>query len=265
MQEDLVSVIMPTYNTGKLVCESIDSVLSQTYRNIELLITDDNSSDAETKEILKKYAENDNRVKVFFLTRNGGAGRARNNSIKEAKGRYIAFCDSDDRWIPEKLEKQVTFMQKNDYCLCFSSYFTCTFDGRINGKVLAPKVLTLSMEKKDNKIGCLTAIYDTTKYGKFFMPTIRKRQDWALFLLILKKCGKAYSIQEPLGIYRNVPGSISSNKINLLKYNAKVYKEVFGYPMPVAYMYLMVFFMPTYFIKRLTNWFTNKKSDDFSS
>lgn len=262
MMEEKVSVIMPSYNTGKMICESIDSILSQTYKNIELLISDDHSSDAETIDILKDYAQKDERVRVFFLERNGGAGVARNNSIKEATGRYIAFCDSDDRWLPEKLERQIAFMREKDCCLSFTSYFTCEYDGEINGKVIVPPTLTLSQEKRDNKIGCLTAIYDTSKFGKFYMPTIRKRQDWALFLTILKKCQKAYAIQEPLAIYRKVPGSISSKKLNLIKYNAKVYKEVFGYSDLQAYTYLTLFFFPTYFTKKFQTWVNNRRTNN---
>ena len=258
--QDKVSVIMPSYNTGKMICESIDSVLAQTYQNIELLISDDHSSDAETISILKEYAQKDERVKVFFMDTNKGAGVARNNSISHATGRYIAFCDSDDRWQPEKLEKQIAFMKENDCCLCFSSYYVCTYEGEIHGQVVAPQTLTLSQEKKDNKIGCLTAIYDTSKYGKFYMPTLRKRQDWGLFLTILQKCQKAYALQEPLAIYRKVPGSISSNKINLIKYNAKVYKEVFGYSNFKSYLYLFVFFFPAYIKKKLQTWQNNHKS-----
>ena len=260
IEEDKVSVIMPSYNTGKMICESIDSILSQTYNNIELLISDDHSSDAETIRILKEYALKDSRVKVFFLERNGGAGVARNNSIQQATGRYIAFCDSDDRWLPEKLERQIAFMKEKDCCLSFTSYFTCTYEGTINGKVIVPKTLSLLQEKRDNKIGCLTAIYDTSKYGKFYMPTIRKRQDWALFLNILKKCQLAYAIQEPLAIYRDVPGSISSNKLNLIQYNAKVYKVVFGYSNLKAYTYLAIFFLPTYLQKKFQTWVNNRRS-----
>ena len=261
MTEDKVSVIMPSYNTGKMIRESIDSVLSQTYNNIELLISDDHSSDPETINILKEYAHKDSRVKVFFLDKNGGAGIARNNSIQQATGRFIAFCDSDDRWLPEKLERQLTFMKEKDCCLSFTSYFTCTYDGTINGRVIVPETLTLSQEKKDNKIGCLTAIYDSSKYGKFYMPTIRKRQDWALFLTILRKCQLAYALQEPLAIYRDVPGSISSNKLNLIKYNAKVYKEVFGYSDFQAYTYLIFFFFPTYFKKKFQTWLNNRRKN----
>lgn len=257
MMNEKVSVIMPSYNTGKMICESIDSVLSQTYRNLELLISDDHSSDAETIDILKTYAQKDERVKVFFLDTNKGAGVARNHAIHHATGRFIAFCDSDDRWLPEKLEKQLAFMKEMDCCLCFSSYYTCTYEGDINGKVIAPKNLTLSQEKKDNKIGCLTAIYDTNKHGKFYMPTLRKRQDWGLFLTILKQCHKAYAVQDPLAIYRNVPGSISSNKLNLIKYNVKVYQTIFGYSCMRAYLYLTIFFFPTYFKKKLLTWLNN--------
>lgn len=255
--EDKVSVIMPSYNTGKMICESINSVLSQTYTNIELLISDDHSSDEETISILKGYAERDPRVNVFFLEKNEGAGVARNNSIRHATGRYIAFCDSDDIWLPNKLEKQLALMEERDCCLCHSSYFTCTNDGKINGRVIAPQTLTLLQEKRDNKVGCSTAIYDTKKFGKFFMPSIRKRQDWALFLNILKKCHKAYAIQEPLVIYRKVPGSISSKKLNLVKYNAAVYQEIFGYSKLHSYTYLFVFFMPTYFTKKIKVWLNN--------
>lgn len=248
---------MPSYNTGKIICESIDSILSQTYANLELLISDDHSSDAETINILKDYANKDSRVKVFFLEENGGAGIARNNSIEHATGRYMAFCDSDDQWLPDKLERQLAMMKEKDCCLSFSSYFTCSHDGEVNGTVIAPKTLTLSQEKRDNKIGCLTAIYDTSKYGKFFMPTIRKRQDWALFLTILQKCYVAYAVQEPLAIYRKVPGSISSNKLNLIKYNAAVYQEVFGYSKLRSYFYVITLFLPTYFIKCIRNKINN--------
>ena len=263
MQQDLVSVIMPSFNTGTIIRDSIVSVLTQTYHNLELLITDDNSTDPETIGILKEYAEKDARVKVFFLNANGGAGKARNNSIKHAKGRYIAFCDSDDMWMSDKLEKQIAFMKEHKCCLSFSSYNICLHDGRLTNKVVkAPAILTLREEKHDNKIGCLTAVYDTAHYGKFYMPELRKRQDWALFLTIMKTCGVAYGIAEPLAIYRKVPGSISSNKMKLVKYNAEVYKTVFGYSTVKAYIYLIFVFLPSYFTKRMK---TRKQNNNENS
>lgn len=120
MSQELVSVIMPTFNTGKFLSESIESVLHQTYTNLELLVTDDGSTD-ETLKILESYAQKDSRVKVFNLKNHQGPGHARNNSIQEAQGRYIAFCDSDDRWMPEKLERQIQFMHQKECALCCSS------------------------------------------------------------------------------------------------------------------------------------------------
>ena len=241
-KKDLVSVIMPTYNASRYIGASIESILSQTYKNLELL---------------QSYAERDKRVRIFLMPENNGPGYARNNSIKEARGRYIAFCDSDDRWFPEKLAKQVAYMQKHQCCLCFSSYLVCGPDDEHKGIVIAPSRLSLSDLKHDNKIGCLTAIYDTTIYGKFFMPTIRKRQDWALFLTIMKKCKTAYGMVEPLAIYRRTPEGISSKKLKLIKYNAKVYQFVFGYSIPISYLYLFFIFMPTYLTKRAINWIAN--------
>lgn len=257
MKKDLVSVIMPSYNASRFIGASMDSVLGQTYKKLELLITDDHSTDPETIELLKAYAEKDSRVRIFLLPENNGPGFARNNSIKEARGRYIAFCDSDDRWMPDKLEKQIAFMKQQKCCLSFSSYLVCGEDDEHKGIVIAPSVLTLSNLKHDNKIGCLTAIYDTQPYGKFFMPTIRKRQDWALFLTILKSCGKAYGMIEPLAIYRKTQQGISRKKFKLLSYNAKVYQHVFGYSKFTSYLYLFFIFLPTYFIKRITNWIAN--------
>ena len=118
MEEGLVSVIMPTYNSGRFLAQSIDSILNQSYKHLELLVTDDCSSDSYTIAILKHYAEKDNRVKVVYLKENKGPGVARNNAIERAQGQYIAFCDSDDRWMADKLEIQLTAMREGGYALC---------------------------------------------------------------------------------------------------------------------------------------------------
>lgn len=246
--EDLVSIIMPTYNSGRFVMESIESIIRQSYYNFELLITDDASSD-NTMEILESCAKKDKRIRIFRLPKNMGAGSARNNSIKEAKGRYIAFCDSDDTWMPDKLEKQIRFMQKYNYCFCFASYFTCNEEGKRQGVVIAPSSVSLIDTKRDDKIGFLTAIYDTSFYGKFYMPTLRKRQDWAFVLQILQKCKMAYALKEPLACYRLSKSSISSNKLSLLRFNAKVYKTVFGYSTLHSYFYLFGIFLPLHILK----------------
>lgn len=258
MSEDLVSVIMPTFNSERYVTESIESILNQTYNNIELLITDDGSKD-DTVSIIKSYAKKDSRVKIFLLDGNNGAGSARNNSIKHAQGRYIAFCDSDDVWLPEKLEKQIGFMRENKYCFTFASYYVFDSESRKKGIVIAPSSVSLIDTKRDDKIGFLTAIYDTSFWGKFYMPTLRKRQDWAYVLLILQKCGRAYSLREPLAYYRRAKGSISHNKFSLIKYNAKVYSTVFGYSVLHAYIYLFTMFLPAYAMKVINNKIINMR------
>jgi glycosyltransferase involved in cell wall biosynthesis len=250
MQEELVSVIMPTYNTGRFLSESIDSILNQTHKNLELLITDDGSDDELTLQILKQYAEKDSRVNVLYLQGNNGPGIARNKSIERAQGRYIAFCDSDDRWFPEKLEKQIRHMAKHDCAICSSSYLVCNEKNELRGINISPSHITYSMLKRDNKIGCLTAIYDIQRLGrKYYMPAIRKRQDWALFLNILRDCQICFCLKEPLAYYRQRRNSVSSDKISLIKYNANVYETVLGHSKFVAYLYLFFQFLPSYYLK----------------
>ena len=251
MRPELVSVIMPTFNASKYLAGSIESILSQTYTNLELLITDDCSTD-DTRNILKEFSERDKRVKVKYLKENSGPGVARNRSIERAKGRYIAFCDCDDRWMPDKLERQLAHMRKHDCALCSSSYLICDENDKITGVNISPSHVTLGMLKRDNKIGCLTAIYDIQRLGhKFYMPAIRKRQDWALFLNILKECQICFCITEPLAYYRQRVNSVSSNKFSLVKYNVNVYETVFGYTRLRAYLYFFLIFMPTYYAKVL--------------
>lgn len=250
MEQELVSVIMPTYNSSRFLADSVESVLNQTYKNIELLITDDCSSDGKTHEILKYYEDRDKRVRVFYQNENVGAGGARNVSIENAHGRYIAFCDSDDRWTPDKLERQIALMKSKNCVLCCSSYILCDDNDNEKGIYIAPERITFSNMLRDNKIGCLTAVYDVKGLGqKFFMPSIRKRQDWALFLTIIRKCGIAYGIEAPLAYYRIRKGSISNRKLSLIKYNAKVYQDVLGYSVPKSYTYFFFCFMPAYIAK----------------
>ena len=218
MKQELVSVIMPTFNAGKYLADSIESILSQTYQNLELLITDD-CSDDETRQILKEFSQKDARVKVAYLKENCGPAIARNRSIERAKGRYIAFCDCDDRWMPEKLEKQIAHMTRKDCALCSSSYLICDENSKVTGINISPKHLTLGMLKRDNKIGCLTAIYDIKRLGhKFYMPAIRKRQDWALFLNILKECQICFCLSRwpTIGSMKIQCRVISSRSLNIM-------------------------------------------------
>lgn len=248
--KELVSVIMPTYNASQFLADSIESVLSQTYAELELLITDDNSSDPKTLAILERYSKQDPRVRVFHLKANSGPGVARNNSIKNARGRYIAFCDSDDRWVADKLERQVDYMQRTGCALCYSSYIICDTNNEEQGICIAPKEITFKTMVRDNKVGCLTAIYDQKALGrKYYMPTIRKRQDWGLFLAIIRACGRAHGITEPLAYYRIRKGSVSQSKLHLIKYNARVYEQILGFSKTKSYIYFLFVFMPNYAMK----------------
>lgn len=251
-KEGLVSVIMPTWNSEQYVGASIKSIQAQSYTNWELIITDDCSSDG-TMEILRRFAEEDPRIRILQNKTNGGAGIARNNCINAAHGQYIAFCDSDDRWTEDKLEKQLAFMREKDVALCFAPYYTCDGKGQYLGYISAPQRVTLFQMMCDNKIGFLTAIYDASKLGKHPMPPQRKRQDHALLLNLLKICKYAYSVPEPLAHYRIHAGNMSGKKLGLLKYNAYTYTAVFGWPKAMSWAFLFVCFLPTYFVKRMRN------------
>ncbi|WP_298515431.1 glycosyltransferase [uncultured Kordia sp.] len=249
MHEPLVSVITPTYNTEAFISETIDSVRAQSYTNWEMVIVDDASSDA-TVDILKKYAASDSRIKVHILETNSGAAIARNTAIENASGDYIAFLDADDLWKPEKLTKQIAFMQEKDIAVCFSSYELMDEQGKSLGKMIKalPKV-NFSKMLKSNYVGNLTGIYNAEKLGKVYMPNIRKRQDWALWLTLIKKVGFAYSLEEPLAKYRVRENSISSNKLNLLKYNYTIYRKALKFGAFKSSLYLIRFLIEHFFIK----------------
>lgn len=243
---------MPTYNASRYLASSIDSILSQTYQHLELLITDDCSTDPKTLDILADYQRRDHRVKVFHLRSNQGPGVARNHSIERARGRYIAFCDSDDRWKPTKIERQILFMQERRCALCSTSYIICDKDGKVCGINLSPEHISMGMMRRDNKIGCLTAIYDTQLLGrKYYFPTLRKRQDWGLFLTIMQDCHEAYALREPLAYYRLRSNSLSSHKLSLVRYNVLVYRKILGYSRARALACFFFLFMPTYIVKQL--------------
>ncbi len=218
--QPLVSIIMPTYNSENTVKESISSVLQQTYSNWELIISDDNSTD-QTVEVVKNF--DDPRIKVHQLTHNGGAGVARNNSIEKANGRYIAFLDSDDLWLPRKLEKQIEYMEKNGYALTYSSYQVFDNTGTI-GTITPPQSITYNELIYSNVIGCLTAVYNADMIGKRYMPLIRKRQDMGLWLSILRDIDKAYAINEVLARYRKDSG-MTSNKFKILRWQWYFYRD----------------------------------------
>lgn len=253
----LVSIITPSYNSATFIAETIDSIVRQSYTNWELLITDDCSED-NTVEIVHQYMEKDSRIKLFCLERNCGAGVCRNVSIENSAGRFIAFCDSDDCWMPDKLEKQLSFMLEKDCALSYTSYMVCDEQSRITGIVVCNKTITYRDMKHDDGIGCLTAIYDSSKLGKVYLPLLRKRQDWGLWLRILQMCKISYGMKQPLSVYRIRESSISRNKLNLVKDNIKVYQEVLHFSRIKAYLYFSFIFLPFYFWKKMKIYLINQ-------
>jgi glycosyltransferase involved in cell wall biosynthesis len=223
---NLVSIITPNYNSEKFIEQTLKSIIAQTYKNWELLIVDDCSTDTSVK-IIKKYATNDNRINFFKLKENSGAAIARNKAIEKASGNFIAFLDSDDLWLAEKLEKQLAFMLNNNYNLTHTSYGLITEKGiLLNKNVFCEPKLSYEKMLFSNKIGCLTAMYNAGNLGKMYMPEIRKRQDYALWLKILKQEKYAYGLPSVLATYRDRSNSISNNKIEMLKWNWLLYRKV---------------------------------------
>ena len=250
MEKPLVSIITPVYNSEQFIGQMIESILVQQYINWELLITDDCSSD-HSWEIIQAYVKKDSRIKAFQLSKNSGAGVARNNSIKHAQGRYIAFCDSDDWWDPKKLQVQIAFMTKNSISICYSSYYTCNERNDVTGLVVSYKKISYKHIIKDDSIGFLTCIYDVQSIGKVYMPSIRRRQDWALKIKLMQKNPVAYGLVEPLAYYRIHSGSLSNNKFRLIKYNVQVYREILKYNVLKAWFVFFMVFVPNYILKKL--------------
>lgn len=225
MNDLLVSIITPSYKSERFISQSIESVISQTYQNWEMIVVDDASPDNSNK-IIEEYIKKDNRIKFIKLNKNSGPAVARNKAIKEANGRYISFLDADDLWMPKKLEKQLEFMKKFNLDLTYSSYNLQDEEDNDLGIFVTKENISYESLLKTNSIGCLTAIYDTKNIGKMLMPDIIKRQDYGLWLKILKNVGKTKGMLEPLATYRIMKNSVSSNKFIAAKYVWKIFRDI---------------------------------------
>lgn len=209
--QDLVSIIMPSYNTATLIKDSINSILCQTYSNWELIIVDDCSTD-NTDEVV--FQISDNRIKYLKNDKNCGAALSRNRALREAKGKWIAFLDSDDLWAPEKLEKQISFMKKNNHIFSYTNYEEIDMQGKeIGVKITGPKKITKTGMFNYCWPGCLTVMYDASKIGLIQIDDIKINNDYAIWLKICRKAN-CYLLDECLGKYRRGrEGSISNHKI----------------------------------------------------
>jgi len=224
MKNNLVSIITPSYNSSRFISQTIESVLSQTYQYWEMLIIDDCSMD-NSNDIISKYTKEDNRIKLIKLETNNGPAVARNIGIKEAKGQYIAFLDSDDLWKPKKLEKQIKFMKENKLWLTYSAYDRIDKNNNILNNKSVKEVINYEDMLKSNHIGNLTGIYDCTKMGKLYMDDIG-HEDYLLWLKIMKQIETTQGINESLAQYRVLTDSLSSNKIKALKWQWHIYRNI---------------------------------------
>lgn len=237
MIDGLVSIIMPSWNTGRFIAESIDSAIAQTYKNWELLIVDDCSTD-NTDEIVAGYK--DERIRYFKNEKNCGAALTRNRAIREAQGEWIAFLDSDDLWTPEKLEHQIKFMNDNGYSLSFHEYVKIDEEDKpLNIYVSGPDTVNKRRMYKYDYIGQLTMMYSAKEFGLIQIKDIKKNNDYAIRLQLFEKDGAcAYLLKENLALYRIRKKSISHDKLSK---KLKSHYDLFHYcnekPVPVAFWY----------------------------
>ena len=219
---DLVSIIMPAYNTANYISASIESILAQTYTNWELLIVDDCSTD-KTVDVIKSYK--DERIVVLKNKKNSGAALSRNYALREAKGKYIAFLDSDDTWAEQKLEKQINFMKENGYAFTFTDYRICQ-----NGKWfpyinIGPDVVDKKKMYDYCYFSTITVMYEREKIGLVQIADIQKNNDYAMWLKIVEK-SDAYRLPECLSYYIKHTGSISSgSKLKLIKWHYILFRK----------------------------------------
>lgn len=241
---NLVSILTPTYNTEKFIRATIESVQNQTYQNWEMILVDDASTD-ETAKIISDFADKDSRIKLFKLSKNSGNGFARNEALEKATGKYIAYLDADDLWSSTKLEKQIQFLKTNNQPFTFSYYDSIDEEGNnLKRRVESPNPLTYKELFFCNYVGNLTAIYDTEYFGKIKLESSEKRQDWRIWLTILKQLKAVEAVPESLAFYRIRKDSISSSKFKLIKHNFGVYRDFHGFNF-VSSVLLMIRFLFT--------------------
>lgn len=235
MIDGLVSIIMPSWNTGKFIAESIESVLAQTYKNWELLIVDDCSTD-NTDEVVASFK--DIRIKYFKNEKNSGAALTRNRAMREAQGEWIAFLDSDDLWAPNKLEKQLRFMNDNGYVFSYHDFVKIDEESKpLNVYVTGPNVVTRQGMYNYGYPGCLTFMYSAKAMGLIQIKDIKKNNDYAILLKLCKKAD-CYLLNENLAQYRIRKKSISHDKITKkLKSHYDLFHFCDEQPAPIAFWY----------------------------
>lgn len=223
--QPLVSVVMPCYNTEKYIATSIESVINQTYTNWELIITDGPSSD-NTVSIVKKYCEQDPRIRLIIPKKHQGIAEARHTCIQNAKGDLLAFLDSDDIWVSDKLEKQVPFMMSHNYAFTYGNYEILNSDGSLAGKVIQNGgIVDYNKYLKNTILGCGSVMLDKKKVGQIQQPADDVNDDMGLWCSIMRHGIKAYPMEDVLYQYRIRNDGASSHRIMMVKSVWRVYRK----------------------------------------
>jgi|GEM_PF-181615 len=249
---ELVTVLVPTYNNAQTLQHTLDSIVAQTHRPIEIITIDDASHDA-SYAFAKAYSQQHTTNDLHFLnlqnTVNSGAGISRNKALQAATGDYIAFLDADDLWKPHKLTVQLIAMKTQRATVCYGAYelFTTNHKKPIAVQNVFEK-LSYHKLHKANYLGNLTGMYHAAVLGKIPISALRKRQDWAMWLDVLKKGGDAVGILEPIASYR-IGNGLSANKTDLIRYNYAVYRTHLGYTTLKSTWCMMLFFYEQFVVK----------------
>ena len=225
MEKEKVSIIVPMYNAEKFIGKAIETVLSQTYENWEMLIMNDVSAD-NSLAVVNEFAKKDDRIKVVNTEKNMGVVKGRNHLIDLARGKYIAFLDADDYWHSEKLEKQIQFMKEKNASISCTEYTRVRENGEKINEVVIKSEISYTDMLKNNYLGCLTVMYDVEKVGKRYFKELEKNEDYVLWLEIVKDVKIIYGLKENLAYYRVLDNSRSSNKVKTAKVRWEIYRKV---------------------------------------
>ena len=230
---DKVSVVIPSYNSSAYITRAVESALNQTYDNLEVIVSDDASTD-DTCALVRKT--DDPRVRLLEHTEKSSAASVRNSAIDVATGRYIAFLDSDDYWLPDKLTVQISKMQAASKSFSYTSFIAKSKTGEV--LIDVQEQVDYKTLLKGNIIGTSTVVYDAGALGKMYMPSLPMTEDYATWLNILRQCGSGLGICEPLTYYTIRSGSLSSRFVVAVYFNYQVYRKTQGLSPAMALYYL---------------------------
>lgn len=232
-----VSIIMPCHNAERYLSQAIESVIRQTYEDWELLITDDCSTDSSS-EIIARYCSMDQRIRAFKTGAvSGSPAEPRNIGLRNATGRFVAFLDSDDQWLPGKLEFQLRLFNDEKTAVVFSYYEKINEYGERNDRIIrSPKCVNYASLLKGNCIGNLTGVYDTQKVGKVYQKKIH-HEDYVMWLEVLRKGFVAKNANECFALYREHKASVSGSKLGIVSWQWNIYRNELGLSLPSSCYY----------------------------